>query len=364
MARALRRAGHDAEHDALVREIRRWERTGKIGEKNRLLYAAAFRLPYNDLFGTPDGAVLAPDERERVQLAVARPARIDAAVIDALADVLAVQRRTEDVIGSGLMIAPVHGQLQTIEHLAREARGPVRPSLINVAAQWAQFAAWLYANTRDLATGEALMRRAIEWAVDADDPDLISETTSCLGNIAWLRGEVGATIGLSQAAIRHGRFPGQVAISSVQEARGHAVTGELREVERLLDKADEYAERERERLDEAPPWLYYHVPGFYDLQRGYVYRLAGRTAPAYNDKAITALTAGRARLPADMQRSEWAGDFMYQLARAHGQAQQHDEVDALRGELDELAAELDSDLLAGRARELEQIRDADRPGLS
>lgn len=361
MARALRVQGHASEHESLVRQVRHWEKTGNIGEKNRFLYVAAFRLPYDDLFGDRG---LNPDERERVRLAVARPARIDAGVVDALAGVLAVQRRTEDVVGSGLMIAPVDGQLQTIEHLAREARGPVRPSLINVAAQWAQFAAWLYANTRNLATGETLMRRAIEWAVEADDPDLISETTSCLGNIAWLRGEVGATIGLSQAAIRHGRFPGQVAISSVQEARGHAAIGELDEAERLLDQADEYAERERARLDEAPPWLYYHVPGFYDLQRGHVYRLAGRTDPAYNDKAITALTAGRAHLPADMQRSEWAGDFMYQLARAYGQAQQQDQADALRSELSGLAAELDSELLAGRAHELAEMNgDGCRPQL-
>lgn len=349
MARELRVRGHASEHESLVRQIRRWEKTGEISEKNRLLYAAALTLPYGDLFDDPG---LDSDEHERLQLAISRPARLDRAVIDALALVLAGQRRTEDVVGSRLMIAPVHGQLQTIEQLAHEARGPLRPPLINVAAQWAQFAAWLHANTGDLPKGETLMRRAIEWAVEADDPDLISETTSCLGNIAWLGGNVGATIGLSQAAIRHGRFPGQIAISSVQEARGHAADGELRETERLLDQAAEYAEQERARLDEAPPWLYYHVPGFYDLQRGLVLRLAGRIDPAYNAKAIAALSTGRARLPQDMQRSEWAGDFAYQLGRAHGQAGQPERVGELERELSELAAELGSELLAGRAADL------------
>ena len=356
MARELRRAGHASAHDSLVRQVRRWERTGDISEQNRLLYGVALDMPYDDLFGGPTGDVLSPDDRERVQLAVARPARVDAAVVDALGRVLAVQRRAEDSVGSALMIAPVHGQLETIEHLTRDARGPVRTPLVNVAAQWAQFAGWLYANTGKLAKGETLMRRAIEWAVEAGDPDLISETTSCLGNVAWMGGHVGATIGLSQAAIRNGRFPGQVAISSVQEARGHAAAGELDDMERLLDQADEFAEREESRLDEAPPWLYYHVPGFYDLQRGYVYRLAGRTDPAYNDKAIGALVAGRNRLPSDMQRSEWAGDFVYQLGRAHGQARQPDRVAERRRELADLAAELDSDLLATRAGELHRLQ--------
>lgn len=351
MARELRAHGHTSEHDSLVRQVRHWEKTGSVGEKNRLLYVAAFKLPYDDLFGA-DAEMLTPDDRERVQLAIARPARIDRGVVDALALVLAGQRRAEDVVGSALVIAPVAGQLATIEQLAREARGPVRTPLIDVAAQWAQFAGWLYAHTGQLATGETLMRRAIEWAVEADDPDLISETTSCLGNVAWLSGNVGATIGLSQAAIRHGRFPGQIAISSVQEARGHAAEGELTDAERLLDQAEEYAERERARLDEAPPWLYYHVPGFYDLQRGHVLRLAGRTDPAYNDKAIVALSTGRARLPQDMQRSEWAGDFLYQLGRAHDQAGQRERAEELERELSGLAAELDSELLADRAADL------------
>ena len=98
------------------------------------------------------------------------------------------------------------------------------------------------------------------------------------------------------------------------------------------------------------------MPGFYDLKRSYVYRLAGRTDPAYNDKAIGALVAGRNRLPSDMQRSEWAGDFVYQLGRAHGQARQPDRVAELRRELADLAAELDSDLLATRAGELHRLR--------
>lgn len=353
MARELRRAGHTADHDSLLRQIRRWEKAGKLGEKARLLYARAYGIEVGDLFGAPDDArPLTPDDRERLNLAVVRPSRIDTGVVDALARVLEVQRRAEDAVGSGMMIAPVHGQLQTIEHLARDARGPVRPALIDVAAQWAQFAGWLYANTGKLALGETFMRRGIEWAVESDDSDLISETTSCLGNIAWLGGNVGTTIGLSQTAIRHGEFPGQIAISSVQEARGHAAAGELADMERLLDQADDFAEQEETRLDESPPWLYYHVPGFYDLQRGYVYRLAGRTDPAYNDKAVAALATGRDRLPGEMQRSEWAGDFIYQLARAHGQARQPDRVAELERELSDLATELDSELLTTRVAEL------------
>lgn len=295
------------------------------------------------------------DDEERVFAAIQQPHRVDEATVRHLATTLAAQRRLEDTIGSGPLVASVAAQLDTITGLVRDVRGPVRPKLVAVAAQFAQFAGWLHTNTGKRAKGQTLMRRAIEWAVESGDPDLISETTSCLGNIAWMGGQVGATIGLSQAAIRHAGYPGQVAISSAQQARAHAVTAELGEAERLLDQADEFAERERSRLDEAPPWLYYHVPGFYDLHRGYVYRLAGRTDPAYNGKAAVALLAGRDRLPEEMRRSEWAGDFVYQLGRAYGQAGQPERVAELERELSELSDELGSELLATRAGGLRRL---------
>lgn len=292
------------------------------------------------------------DGEERVFAAVEGATRIDESAVADLAASLAAQRRLEDSIGSEPLVASMTAQLDTVSKLVVAARGPIRPRLVAVAAQYAQFAGWLYANTGKLSKAEGLMRRAIEWAVESGDPDLLSETTSCLGNVAWLQGRPGATAGLSQAAIRYAEFPGQIAISSVQEARAHAVTGELDEVERLLDDADTLADEEESRLDEAPDWLYYHVPGFYPLQRGWTYRLAGRTNPAYNVKAIEALTTGREHLPTEMQRSEWAGDFVYQLARAHGQVGDKDAVVELQGELDDLAGELGSNLLASRVLDL------------
>lgn len=57
MARALREHGHTSEHYSLVRQIRRWESTGEIGEKNRLLYGAAFHTDVEDLFGGPTTAL-------------------------------------------------------------------------------------------------------------------------------------------------------------------------------------------------------------------------------------------------------------------------------------------------------------------
>src|SRR6266700_3971232 len=47
------------------------------------------------------------------------------------------------VLAGGLLAGGVH--------LVRQARGPVRPALLNVAEGWAQFGGWLCRNTADYA---------------------------------------------------------------------------------------------------------------------------------------------------------------------------------------------------------------------
>jgi transcriptional regulator with XRE-family HTH domain len=263
-----------------------------------------------------DGS-LSEDRRDRLDWAARRPRSMDLAAVDALADVLASQRRTEDCLGSEAMLRPVGAQMTVIEDLVREAHGPVRPRLVHVAGQWAQFLGWLLANTGSQAEAEARLRQALGWAVESGDVNLISEVLSFQGHAAWIAGQPGPLIGLSQAARRDvGAYPGQLAIASAQEAQGHAMTGDDRDVGRLLDEADELAARARERPGDAPPWLYYHSPGFFDLQRGLAYRyLVGD--PAYRGRAASALAAGYSQLTPGDQASEWGAEFLVYLADVH-----------------------------------------------
>lgn len=322
MARALRQAGHTSEHDALLRQIRRWERTGSIGERNRILYARAFRTDVDDLFGPPPGAVLDAEERERVQLAVARPARIDTGVIDALAKVLAVQRRTEDVVGSTLMLAPVDGQLHTIEHLAREARGPVRARLIDVAAQWAQFAGWLHIAVGDLSGARVWLDRTEEWALEVGDATMLANALSFKGELSYQRGDTGPMISLARAAQRDpATHTSQRAFDAQFEARGHAMDGDLDAARRALDVA---AARTDEIGDDLPPWMYYQTAEFIAMDRGLVYRYLGAHDPRFNGEAIRIFAEGIAAL-GDDRRSEWGSDYVLQLAYAYAQADAPDD---------------------------------------
>ena len=260
---------------------------------------------------------LAEDRRDRLDRAARKPRSADLTTVDALSEVLASQRRMEDCLGSEAMLRPVQAQMAVIEALASEARGQVRPRLVHVAGQWAQFLGWLYANTGNPGKGDLWLRRALGWAVEAGDVNLISEVLSFQGHAAWIAGQPGPLIGLSQAARRDaGAYPGQLAISAAQEAQGRAMTGDARDVDRLLDEADELAARARERPGDAPPWLYYHSPGFFALQRGLAYRYLAAD-PGYRRRAAAALADGHTQLAPGDQASEWGADGMSDQGQGH-----------------------------------------------
>jgi transcriptional regulator with XRE-family HTH domain len=262
---------------------------------------------------------LDPGDAGRLGWAVANPRHVDHAAVRGLAAVLAAQRRAEDALGSAAVLPAIAAQLPAVETLIAEARGPVRPAVVAVGAEWAQYAGWLHASTGQRARAARLYDQALAWAVEAAAVSLISEVISLKGQMAWTAGQPGPVIGLSQAARRDpAAFPGQHAISAAQEARGHAMTGDAAATERCLADAAVKAAEAEERQAEAPPWLYYHSPGFFDLQRGLAYRFLAAD-PRYRRLAIGALRSGHAALRDSERSSEWGAVFLCHLAAVHGQ---------------------------------------------
>ena len=189
--------------------------------------------------------------------------------------------------------------------------------MVHAAGQWAQFAGWLHANTGQRGKADARLSQALQWAVEAGEVNLIAEVLSFQGHAAYVAGFPGPVIGLSQAAQRdRGAYPGQLAISAAQEAKGHAMEGRGADADRLLDEADEQAARAQERLEESPPWLYYHTSGFFDLQRGEAYGYLA-SDPLYHSRAATALASGYAALPESAQGSEWGAEYLMHLVAVH-----------------------------------------------
>ncbi len=264
---------------------------------------------------------LTPDDEDRLTATAHKPQRVDRAVLDSLDVLLAEQRRIEDAIGAVPMIAPVVGQLTVVSSLVREARSDVRPTALDVAAQWAQYTGWLHIAAERPGKAARWLGRALEWATEVGDSDLASTVLSFKGHQAWLSGQVARTVELSEAArSMPGVYVGQRAYDAYQQARGLAVIGDGHAVDLLLGEADDLAAATAEYHGDVRPWHYYRLPAFYDLERGLVHRLLGREKPEHNQRAIDLLTAGLAGLPPEMREAEWAGEYAYHLAAACLQA--------------------------------------------
>jgi transcriptional regulator with XRE-family HTH domain len=276
---------------------------------------AALASPGTPLWMPPDA--LTPDDEERLRLAAQRPKRLDLSVIEALAATLATQRHLEDVIGSAPLVEPVGAQLAMIERLVIEARGTIRPKVVGVAAQWAQFAAWLHISTGNRAAALMLDRTA-EWAIEVGDLAMIGSATSWRAYFAERAGHLGPLIGMAQAAQRYRTHAGRTYDLHL-EARGHALMGDVRTAERVLATAEE-ATADLNAGD-IRPWEYYYLaPGFFDLERGLVLVYMGRVDPRYNAPAADAIEAGLEALPEGMQSAEWTGPYRDALATARDRA--------------------------------------------
>lgn len=263
---------------------------------------------------------LSPDDQERLAAATACPRRVDRAAVDALAGILSQTRRLEDAVGAGAVLAPVTTHLATLDDLVREARGPVRVPLVDVAAQWSQYAGWLAIATEHPARATALLDRAVALATEAQDADLAATALSFKGHAAYLAGQPGPVVTLFEAARRDPAvYVGQRAYDALQAARGYAMTGETRDAVRLLGVAADEDAATAEHAGPIPDWHYYRSAGFYLLERGIVYaHLGAATADRqWSARAIESVRAGLAAMPPDMRESEWTADHLLAVATAH-----------------------------------------------
>jgi transcriptional regulator with XRE-family HTH domain len=290
---------------------------------------------------------------DRVAWAARHPRQAGTAVAGPLADVLAAQRRTEDALGSAAMIRPVSAQLAVVEDLAREAIGPGRLDVIDVAQQWAQFAGWLYLNAGERRRSREWFSRALEWATEIDDRTMIATVLSFRGYAAWRDGEAGPAAGLAQAAQRDKRVAlPQRAYAAGLEARACAMMGDGTAAERKIGQAMDLAGQLADRPEENRPWSYWYTPGFFTAQHGLVLA-ALADQPRYQALAADALQAGYDGLAGSEQGSDWGGGFLVHLAAVHARSSDVDRACAVALKAAGIARETGSATLAGMLRRLQ-----------
>jgi transcriptional regulator with XRE-family HTH domain len=278
------------------------------------------------------GALLSvsPETLERLAWAQRHPPQVDMAAVDLLADLLAGQRSADDAFGSAVMLAPALAQLTAVEGFVKQARGSVRRALINVAQQWAQFAAYQHRQIGDMTGDRDRLAQALEWATEIGDQTMTATVLINRGETALLAGEVGTVIGLAQTA-QHDTAAavGTRAHGADLEARGHALAGDAAAAERCLGRAAELATRltgtralgssRWEARHDRHPWLYWMSPTDMQCKRGVSLGfLAGD--PRYHDRAVVELETGYAALPDEQRMTAWGAKYPAHLAVVHARA--------------------------------------------
>ncbi|MEU5962522.1 helix-turn-helix transcriptional regulator [Micromonospora parva] len=261
-----------------------------------------------------------PDGGARLAHVTGRPRRVDRAAAEALADLLAGYRRLEDAIGSGPIMGTVHAHLDTVTGLLRDAPHDVRPCLVDVAGQWAQFAGWLSIVQGAERAATLWNARALRWATEAGNTDLIATVLSFQGHQAELQHDLPAMIELSRESRRDEMVNTALrAYCAGQEARGLAMAGAHRsEVLARLSEASDLSARSAE--EPLSPWGYWYTPSFFAVQQGSVWRYLGAADNRANDRALELLTAGVAGVSQEASGAEWHGRNLVHLAAAQAQA--------------------------------------------
>lgn len=254
--------------------------------------------------------VLADEDQERLGRVFDRPHRLDGGTVDALAEVLSAQRRLDDVLGPGPLIPTTIAQMNMTSTLVRQASGPHRDALAEVAAEWVQFAGWLHAEARQDQKALRLLAEAECAADEIGNGVLAAQAANFRGYVAR---QSGNWRGVTRWFLTEHHTPGasihQRVGAAAQAAHGAGHLGDRDGARRLLDIADGLLEESGQHP--APRTAYWLSPTFHRLSLG----LAHLALASY-DTAVDHLGAGLDGLPTDQQGAAWTTEYRQALDHA------------------------------------------------
>lgn len=251
LAQRRKAAGHSQEKLAALlgvdrSTVVRWEAAGTAPQPwLRPKLAEALGITVHELDGLLDD-VSEPtgrrdafsDARPRMSIRLSDGPRLDA-VVEHLREQWHLLVKTDNLLGPRHALSGVLGQLETINELLATAGTAGRPQVVRLAAQYAESASWLYEDSGGTAEARHWSGRALELAIEADDPLMTSWVLFRRSQQAVPSGNAAQVLGLAGAARRAAPdlLPPMRAALDQQEAQGFALDGDESAAHQKLDDA-------------------------------------------------------------------------------------------------------------------------------
>ncbi|WP_068899755.1 hypothetical protein [Planomonospora sphaerica] len=180
---------------------------------------------------------------------------------------LLVQR--DNLLGPRHTVSGVHEQIALLEGILLSVRGADRLTTLQLAAQYAESAAWLHEDAGEPDRARQWTDRAMAWAYESDDQLMATWTMFRRSQQAMAQRHPGEVIGLASAALRHAdSLPAPMRAALLQqEAQGHALDGDERTCQQRLDEAQAWAASVADGGDARGGHGSFCSPAYVEMQR-------------------------------------------------------------------------------------------------
>ncbi|KOX06682.1 hypothetical protein ADK66_22145 [Micromonospora sp. NRRL B-16802] len=230
--------------------------------------------------------------------------------------------QNDKLFGPQYALIGVTAQLNLLDRLLNDVPSLFRPSLVRLAAQYAESAAWLNHSLNDVPAAQLWTRKALALADQIADPAMTAWATYRSSQHWLIAGKPRRAVEEAEAAmLQDKKVPSPVrAALRVQHAHALATVGEHREAMQLLDNAHGWA---ADRTPAKPEGEHasYCTSGYIEVHRGTCLRIGRRP-----DEAIKVLDAALPSIPS-LHRQDFTAALLTKAA-AHVAADQPEQAAA------------------------------------
>ncbi|MEV4116810.1 hypothetical protein [Nonomuraea sp. NPDC049695] len=296
----------------LARMIRYWESGRNVPRPMyRTLLSGALDVSVGALFGTN------PRRRSLQASQSASAPRLPAEehlgdVLDHLTSQWHLLVQRDNLLGPRHTIPGVREQLGLVTELLAPARGEDRLKVLQLAARYAESAAWLHEDAGQPVEALRWTDQAASFAYEADDELMLAWTMFRRSQQAMTDARAGEVIGLTEAALRRIERPPTAMRAALlqQQAQGHALDGQEMLCLNLLDEAQRLADRVSDDGDARAGHGSFCTPAYVDVVRASCWTHLGKHA-----RAVAAYEEALPKLPPVYRRDR--GMALAGLAAAH-----------------------------------------------